>query len=116
MIPSVTETWTVIANGQEIWSSAANDETSAAADRAARENSGRVLRATYTLADVQTEVNYSPLPTVLSDRNALRDELFNAHDALSGDSNDAEHEALIGLSEVVARCLDLPPWTPTNEI
>jgi hypothetical protein len=46
----------------------------------------------------------------------LRAELRTAYDALNGDSNDAEHDALIGLSEAVANYIGMPPWTPANEI
>lgn len=44
---------------------------------------------------------------ITGERDALKAELDNALDALQGDSNDAEHEALYGIAQTLARVLGI---------
>jgi hypothetical protein len=106
MIPSITETWTVVdPDGNEVWSSGPNDETSGAADFAARECSGSVLRAVYALKTVEEDANYAPRPAVLKQRNEISAALAAWKAAAGGDSEDAEHDAARNMADILEKML-----------
>lgn len=107
MIPSITETWTVISeSGDEIWSSGPNEETSAAADRAARDSNGTVLRALYRLVSVDQETSYASLPFVLAKRNQIREAVTEWEEAALGASDDAKHTAARNMADVLESLLE----------
>jgi hypothetical protein len=106
MIPSVTETWTVIdPSGKVIWSSGPQDETPIAADHVARASGGTVLRALYSLVSVEKEASYAPFPAVLERRNEIRRALTRWEVAADGPSGDAEREAAHDMADILHRLL-----------